>query len=80
LKLGKYNIRVNSVHPGQIKTPMSGDGEGMETSHIALKKVGEVRDVAYAVLFLASDESAFITGTELIVDGGEMAGNAAWGE
>jgi 3alpha(or 20beta)-hydroxysteroid dehydrogenase len=80
LELGKYNIRVNSIYPGQIRTPMSADGEGLKTSHIALKRIGGQIEVAMAVLFLASDESSFITGTELIVDGGEMAGQANWGE
>lgn len=79
LELGRYNIRVNSVHPGQIKTSMTDGGEDMKTEHIAMKCVGEPIDVAYGVLFLASDESKFITGTELIIDGGETAGQANWG-
>lgn len=77
LDVGKYNIRVNSVHPGQIATPMTDNGE-METDHMALKRVGIPHEIANVVLFLASDESKFITGTELIADGGETAGPENW--
>lgn len=70
LDLGKYNIRVNSVHPDQIWTPMTDDNE-MEAKHIASKRVGTPEEIANAVLFLAIDESKFITGTELIADGGQ---------
>jgi Dehydrogenases with different specificities (related to short-chain alcohol dehydrogenases) len=79
LELGKYNIRVNSIHPGQICTPMTDNGE-MATKHIALKRVGFPDDIAHVVLFMASDESKFITGTELIADGGETCGRANWGQ
>ncbi|MCL1932697.1 MAG: SDR family oxidoreductase [Candidatus Azobacteroides sp.] len=72
-ELGKNSRYVN------LNVTKTEDWE-MEITHIALKRVGEMQDVAYAVLFLASGESAFVTRTELIVDGGEMAGNAAWGE
>ncbi len=75
------NIRVNSVHPGWIWTPMlDGVGknapEGQEEfnrrllSRIPLRHYGEPIDVAYGVLYLASDESRFTTGSELIIDGG----------
>jgi NAD(P)-dependent dehydrogenase (short-subunit alcohol dehydrogenase family) len=73
------HIRVNSVHPG-ILPPMrtskaSADPVWRERSvrHIPLKREGRVEEVAYAVLFLASDEASYITGTELVVDGGYLA-------
>lgn len=76
---GKRNIRVNSVHPGYIVTPMS--AEYMESekfrphflSQIALPELGNAVEVANAMLFLASDEASHITGIELPVDGGVTA-------
>ncbi|KQX08174.1 MULTISPECIES: glucose 1-dehydrogenase [unclassified Leifsonia] len=75
LDLGRYNIRVNSVHPGAIRTPMT---EGLDTSqsHVALHRVGEPIELSNLVLFLASDESSFSTGSEFVADGGETAGLA----
>ncbi|EFM10018.1 short-chain dehydrogenase/reductase SDR [Paenibacillus curdlanolyticus YK9] len=76
---GKDNIRVNSVHPGFIETPMSAEfvnNEQMRAwflSQTALPRIGQAREVAQAVLFLASDASAYITGVELPVDGGVIA-------
>jgi NAD(P)-dependent dehydrogenase (short-subunit alcohol dehydrogenase family) len=81
-----YNIRVNTVHPGFIDTKMvqgflkaiSEDGDvakarkALEALH-PLGHLGEPDDVAYAVLYLASDESKFATGSELVVDGGYTA-------
>ncbi|MEI4771259.1 SDR family oxidoreductase [Psychrobacillus sp. FJAT-51614] len=76
---GKDNIRVNSVHPGFIVTPMSKaymEDEKMSQwflSQTALPRVGQSIEVAEAVLFLASDASSYITGIELPVDGGVTA-------
>jgi 3(or 17)beta-hydroxysteroid dehydrogenase len=74
-----YNIRVNSVHPGLIETamiaPMINDPE-IGKSMLKWQPVGhygEPLDVAYGVLYLASDESKFITGAELVIDGGWTA-------
>jgi 3(or 17)beta-hydroxysteroid dehydrogenase len=83
-----YNIRVNSIHPGLVLTPMV-DAEIKEESkttgkpYEAVKKIrenwhpighlGEPDDIAYGVLYLASDESKFATGTELVIDGGFTA-------
>ncbi|RCG32881.1 SDR family NAD(P)-dependent oxidoreductase [Sphaerisporangium album] len=75
LELGVHGIRVNAVHPGQTRTPMT-EGVVFDTSAIALGRVGEPEDIARAVLFLASDESSFITGSDLVVDGGQIAGQA----
>jgi NAD(P)-dependent dehydrogenase (short-subunit alcohol dehydrogenase family) len=79
VQFGKHGIRVNSVHPG-IMPPMrtsvgSADPAWRERSlrHVPLKREGRVEEVAYAVLFLASDEASYITGTELVVDGGYLA-------
>lgn len=78
-ELGKYNIRSNSIHPGFIKTPMSqqatADKELYEhlVSRIPLGVGGDPEDVAYLALFLASDESKFITGQEFIIDGGQTS-------
>lgn len=79
----KDKIRVNSVHPGFIWTPMVenhlkklGDVEAGKQALIMLHpigRLGEAEDIAYAILYLASDESSFVTGSELVVDGGYMA-------
>jgi len=73
----KKGIRINSIHPGSIWTHMSVTGinrtrdERAET--IPMGRVGEPEEVAYGALFLASDESSYITGTELVIDGGLTA-------
>ena len=78
----RYGIRVNSVCPGWIRTPMSSgaidklaaSGEGNKAVELTpLGRVGEPDDVAYGVLYLASDEASFVTGTELVIDGGYTA-------
>ncbi len=81
-----YNIRCNSLHSGAILTPLwdsmlseeSNRNQMIEkiSRHIPLKRMGNPKDVAYAVLYLASDESSYITGTELTIDGGILAGSA----
>ena len=79
VQYAKDGIRVNSVHPG-IMPPMrtskaSADPAWREKSlrAVPMKREGRVEEVAYAVLFLASDEASYITGTELVVDGGYLA-------
>ena len=73
------NIRCNSVHPGPIDTPMIRGPQSTEaqlarmTERIPLGRLGTVDDVAYGVLYLASDESSFVTGSELVIDGGRTA-------
>ena len=73
------NIRVNSVHPGPIQTDMTRDSwTDPETKRrtelvVPLGRYGQPVDVANAVLFLASDEAAYITGAEIVVDGGYTA-------
>jgi 3alpha(or 20beta)-hydroxysteroid dehydrogenase len=71
LELAPHNIRVNSVHPGFIRTPMTQHlPDDMVT--IPLGRPAESREVSTFVLFLASDESSFMTGSELVVDGGRV--------
>ena len=71
------NIRVNSVHPGLIRTPLvEGQSNEMNAGIIAqtpMGRMGTPEEVAYGCLFLASDESSFVTGSELIIDGGYLA-------
>jgi len=76
---GRDGIRVNSVHPG-LMPPMRTSGRTADPERrartlkgVPMGRAGEVDEVAYAVLFLASDESSYITGTELVVDGGWTA-------
>ncbi len=70
------NIRVNSVHPGLIETPLTSEIMKDPTqrdwfiSKTLLKRAGQPIEVAKAVLFLASDDASYITGSELVVDGG----------
>ncbi|HEV7948908.1 MAG TPA: SDR family oxidoreductase [Glaciihabitans sp.] len=73
IDLGKYNIRANSVHPGNIRTPMT-DGLDTDQSMVPLPRMGEAAELSNMVLFLASDESSFSTGSEFVADGGETAG------
>ena len=72
-------VRVNSVHPGGVKTPMTAavgdEGDSDWYKRLPIPRIGSVGDVAGAVLFLASDEAAYITGTELVIDGGTLAGD-----
>ena len=71
------NIRSNSLHPGIIGTPMVMAQDQELTDAILdktpIRRLGTPREVAYAALFLASDESSYVTGTELVVDGGHTA-------
>ena len=79
LQYAADGIRANSVHPGPIVTPMTegrrGDPSVQElmVSRIPLGRYGEAVEVAYGVLYLASDESSFVTGSELVIDGGWVA-------
>lgn len=78
------NIRVNSVHPGYIWTPMlenhlMSQGMDLEEGRRNLDElqpighIGEAEDIAYGIVYLASDESKFVTGSELVIDGGYLA-------
>ncbi len=79
LRYATQGIRVNSVHPGPIDTPMLQAGfvdpERMKRvmSKVPMGRVGQPQEIAYGVLFLSSDESSFITGAGLVIDGGYIA-------
>lgn len=76
-ELARYSINVNCIIPGGIETPMSREHVGVLSEErikqlIPLGRIGQPEDIARAALFLASDDASFITGTSLLVDGGEM--------
>lgn len=78
LELSHYGIRVNSVHPGVIDTPMIHQGDNEEAvkqfaKMIPLQRVAKPKEVSKMVAFLASDESSYSTGSEFVVDGGITA-------
>ena len=77
VEFGEYAIRTNSVHPGYIRTPMMAaatDEEGGDAlTQIPLRRLADPSEVSDLVVFLASDESRFITGSEHIIDGGMTA-------
>ena len=78
LEYGEYGVRINSIHPGVIRTPMTIKGHILDNSEevansIPLRRVSEPEEVTNLVLYLASDESSFSTGSEFIVDGGTTA-------
>jgi len=72
----RENIRVNSLCPGPLRTPLLMDFLNTEEKkerrlvHVPMGRFGEAREMAYAVLYLASDESSYTTGTDFLVDGG----------
>jgi 3alpha(or 20beta)-hydroxysteroid dehydrogenase len=84
LELGRVGIRVNSLHPGGVDTPM-GDGS-MEDfkdvdstgffDRLPLARIGRPQEMAQLALFLASDESSYCTGSEFVADGGMLAGSS----
>jgi 3alpha(or 20beta)-hydroxysteroid dehydrogenase len=76
LELAKYGIRVNAVHPADVETEMTAQqrADGLITTEgILLGRFGTTTEITNAVLFLASEESSYITGTDLAVDGGYTA-------
>jgi 3alpha(or 20beta)-hydroxysteroid dehydrogenase len=79
LEVGRDGVRVNSVHPGVVHTPMI---DGFDVSSLgegALGRGAQPEEIAHLVVYLASDESSFSTGAEFVVDGGMTAGTPAFG-
>jgi len=80
VELAPYNIRVNAIAPGMIETPMidpvKQDPKMMEAllAKVPLGRVGKPEEVSNLVLFLASDESSYMTGSTVVIDGGWLAG------
>ena len=82
LEFGADGIRVNSVHPGGVETPMTrplGDETPADAETITyttpIPRIGRPGEIAQVVLFLASDKSSYCTGSEFVVDGGDLAGD-----
>jgi NAD(P)-dependent dehydrogenase (short-subunit alcohol dehydrogenase family) len=76
LRYGPQGVRVNSVHPGYMPPMLNATNAAGRATKIAetpLRRLGEPIEVAYGVLFLASDEASFVTGAELVIDGGYIA-------
>ncbi len=81
LELGRHNIRVNSVHPGVVETPMLDAASPAVRERLdrlmqqqPIARIGRPEEIANVVLFLASDEASYVTGTGIVVDGGHLAG------
>ena len=76
VRYGPSGVRVNTVHPGYMPPMLNATNAGERADKIAmtpLRRLGKPIEVAYGVLFLVSDEASFITGTELVIDGGYIA-------
>jgi NAD(P)-dependent dehydrogenase (short-subunit alcohol dehydrogenase family) len=79
VQYAKEGIRVNSVHPGFCETPMTSAGfkdpqQRSDTeAKVPMGRYGQPEEIGWAVVYLASDESSFVTGSEVVVDGGVIA-------
>jgi NAD(P)-dependent dehydrogenase (short-subunit alcohol dehydrogenase family) len=80
IQYAQENIRVNSVHPGYCWTPLTDPGYSGEEGRrewsldrIPMGRLGNADDIAHGIVYLASDESSFVTGAELVIDGGTTA-------
>jgi 3alpha(or 20beta)-hydroxysteroid dehydrogenase len=79
LELARDKIRVNSVHPGNVLTPMIGGAEAAEVGagavkHLAIPRIADPEELTQMVLFVASEQASFSTGSEFIADGGQLLG------
>ena len=80
IELGQYRIRVNSIHPGGVNTPMgnpTGDDDAVAAAfaRLPIARIGRPDEIANMALFLASDEASYCTGAEFVVDGGWSCGD-----
>lgn len=79
VQYAKEGIRVNAVFPGYVETPMTREWHAQpavrqdRTAQTLLGRLAQPEDIAWAILYLASDESAYVTGSELVIDGGVTA-------
>ncbi len=81
VEFAPFNIRVNSIHPGGVLTPMTehlfpadeAQRSAMLAAMCPLGRIGTAEEIAYGALYLASDESSYVTGSELVIDGGMIA-------
>ena len=79
IQYAREGIRCNSIHPGPIETDMIQDTLSdpdmldLRMQRLPLGRVGKPEEIAYGVIYLASDESSFVTGSELVIDGGTTA-------
>lgn len=71
LELGRENIRVNSVHPGGVETPMTAGAP--PPTRLPISRIAKADEVSKMMVYLASDESSFCTGSEFVIDGGYLA-------
>ena len=80
VELASYNIRVNAIAPGMIETPMvesvKQDPKAIEglLARVPMHRMGNPQEVSNLVLFLVSDESSYMTGSTVVVDGGWLSG------
>ncbi|WP_313823534.1 SDR family oxidoreductase, partial [Citricoccus sp.] len=74
LDFGEDGIRVNSIHPGSVETPLTA-GLQRGLGQVPAGRAAQVEEISSLVLYLASDESRFISGSSIAIDGGETAGN-----
>ena len=78
LEFGTRGVRVNSIHPGAIETPMVAAAHVSDAMWSAqcIPRIGQPAEVSALVVFLASDESSYSTGQEFVIDGGNVLGQA----
>ncbi|MNF99099.1 3-alpha-(or 20-beta)-hydroxysteroid dehydrogenase [compost metagenome] len=80
MELGHQGVRVNSIHPGGVNTSMGGmfdeDTDALDHAYRQqpIQRIGRPHEIAQASLFLISDEASYVCGTEMVVDGGSLAG------
>lgn len=74
VELGRYGIRVNTIHPGVVRSPLTAALDEAMFEVYAVSRIGEPSDIGAAVVYLASEESSFVTGADITVDGGFVLG------